>query len=72
MRDFQTAHREWVEQGLENGLLMRDDRWSESIAVGSLAFIDKVKSELGFKAAHRDVVKPMEPTHSAKRPKPTG
>jgi hypothetical protein len=25
---------------------MRDDRWSESIAVGSLAFIDHV---LGFK-----------------------
>jgi hypothetical protein len=39
----------WVEQGLENGLLMRDDRWSESIAVGSLAFIDQVKNELGFR-----------------------
>jgi hypothetical protein len=34
---------------MENGLLMRDDRWSESIVVGSLAFIDKVKSELGKK-----------------------
>jgi REP element-mobilizing transposase RayT len=44
--DFQRAHRQWVEQGLENGLSMRDDRWSESIAVGSLAFIDHV---LGFK-----------------------
>jgi REP element-mobilizing transposase RayT len=56
LRDFQTAHRQWVEQGLENGLLMRDDRWSESIAVGSLAFIDQVKNELGFKADHRDVI----------------
>jgi putative transposase len=56
LRDFQTAHRQWVEQELENGLLMRDDRWSESIAVGSLAFIDKVKSELGVRAAHRDVI----------------
>jgi hypothetical protein len=35
---------------------MRDDGWSESMAVGSLAFIDEVKSELGLKAAHRDVV----------------
>ena len=49
LRDFQTAHRQWVEQGLENGLLMRDDRWSESIAVGSVAFIDQVKNELGFR-----------------------
>ena len=35
---------------------MRDDRWSESIAVGGLAFIDQVKNELGFKADHRDVI----------------
>jgi putative transposase len=41
---------------LENGLAVRDDRWTESIAVGSRSFIEKVKNELGFKAAHRDVV----------------
>jgi hypothetical protein len=35
---------------------VRDDRWSEAIAVGSLAFVEKVKSELGFKAAHREVI----------------
>ena len=44
------------EQGLENGLAIRDDRWTESIAVGSRSFIEKVKNELGFKAAHRDVI----------------
>jgi hypothetical protein len=31
-------------------------RWSEAIAVGSRSFVEKVKSELGFKAAHRDVI----------------
>jgi putative transposase len=46
LQDFQTAHRQLVEQGLEDGLGFRDDRWSESIAVGSLAFVDKLKSEL--------------------------
>ena len=56
-----------VEQGLENGLLMRDDRWSESIAVGSLAFIDEVKSELGFKAAHRDVIE-TDGTYALREP----
>ena len=30
--------------------------WSEAIAVGSLAFVDKVRSELGAKAMHREVV----------------
>jgi hypothetical protein len=31
-------------------------RWSEAIAVGSRSFVEKVKSELGFRAAHRDVI----------------
>ena len=55
-KDFQRAHHEWVERGLQNGLAVRDDRWSEGIAVGSRSFVERVKNELGFKAAHRDVV----------------
>jgi hypothetical protein len=31
---------------------VRDARWSEAVAVGSLAFVEKVKSELGIKALH--------------------
>lgn len=54
--DFQRAHREWVERWLENGLAVRDDRWSEAIAVGSLAFVDSIKNQLGTKGAHREVV----------------
>ena len=30
--------------------------WSEAIAVGNLNFVEQVKSELGFKAAHREVI----------------
>ena len=53
-RDFQHAHRQWVEKALENKLTA-DARWSEALAVGSLAFVEKVKSELGIKAVHRAV-----------------
>jgi putative transposase len=56
LETFQGAHRQWVEQALENGLVSRDDRWSEAIAVGSRSFVEKVKNELGFKAAHRELV----------------
>jgi putative transposase len=52
--DFQRAHREWVEEALEGDSVTRDDRWSESIAIGSLAFVEKVKGELGVKALHRE------------------
>ena len=52
--DFQRAHREWVQDTLENGPTMRDDRWSEAVAVGTLDFVEKVKGDLGMKAAHRE------------------
>jgi len=36
--------------------MAREGQWSEAIAVGNLNFVEKVKSELGFKAAHREVI----------------
>ncbi len=47
-------NRQWVEQALENGRTARDDRWSEAIAVGSLTFVENVKSALGIKVMHRE------------------
>jgi hypothetical protein len=35
---------------------VKKGRWSESIAVGSLAFVERVKNDLGIKAAHREVL----------------
>jgi hypothetical protein len=52
--EFRRAHREWFQNALKNGPTTRDDRWSESIAVGSLDFVEKVKSDLGMKATHRE------------------
>ena len=34
---------------------MRNDGWSEAIAVGTLAFVESVKSELGGRAMHRGI-----------------
>ena len=41
---------------MENGGAPREDRWSEALAVGSLAFVERVKNDLGVKAMHREVV----------------
>jgi putative transposase len=41
---------------LENRLAIRDDRWSEAIAVGSRPFVEKVQGELGLKARYREVI----------------
>jgi hypothetical protein len=53
--DFQSKHRQWVEQTLERGRTVREGRWSEAIAVGSLAFVESVQSELSGRAMHRAI-----------------
>jgi putative transposase len=53
--DFQLAHRQWIEESLPHEKAVRDERWSRAIAVGSLAFVDNVRSDLGIKAMHREV-----------------
>ncbi|HXV78676.1 MAG TPA: hypothetical protein VEG60_02245 [Candidatus Binatia bacterium] len=67
LRDFQRAHRQWVEQALENGCGPRDERWSEAIAVGSLAFVERVKNDLGIKAIHREVLE-TDRTYALREP----
>lgn len=64
---FQRAHRQWVEEVLAQGPALRDERWSASLAVGSLAFIDRVRAELGLKALHRGVTA-SEDTHVLREP----
>jgi len=54
--EFQQAHRQWVGEVLDGEMALRDDRWSTAIAVGGLAFVDRVRSELGIKVMHREVV----------------
>jgi putative transposase len=55
VREFQRAHREWVGAALSGERFARDDRWSESIAVGGEGFVEQMKVALGFKGQHRQV-----------------
>jgi REP element-mobilizing transposase RayT len=53
--EFQRTHRHWVAHALANGAPARDERWSESVAVGSRAFVERVRRELGSLSAGRDI-----------------
>jgi hypothetical protein len=44
LADFQQAHRQWIEIALWDEFSVRDARWSEAVAVCSLALVEKVKS----------------------------
>src|SRR5262249_21510476 len=54
LADFQQAHRHWVEIALREKLSMQDARWSQTVAVGNLEFVEKMKREK--RVAHRELI----------------
>ena len=54
--ELRSTHRGWVEEYLGDGVKGRQEEWTESIAVGSRAFIENVKGLLGYRAKGRDVI----------------
>ena len=58
-----TAHRKWVESYLEKGDNYREDKWTESIAVGSEHFIEDIKALMGGMASGRRCIESGESMH---------
>ena len=52
-----SAHRQWVEEGLKNNTGRREACWTESVAVGKKKYLDNVKEQLGYRAKGRKVIK---------------
>ena len=60
---LKNSHRGWIEEYLGNGAKGRQDKWTDSIAVGSKSFIENVKARLGFRAKGRAVIEGGEGCH---------
>ena len=56
LESFQNLHRDWVEDELLSNSSKMEDRWTQSIAVGSESFIEQVHKALGIKGKHRDII----------------
>ncbi|WP_319523233.1 transposase [uncultured Desulfosarcina sp.] len=50
---FASAHRKWVHAALEDFDAKRDSRWTQSIAVGTGPFIERIKNAMGAMASGR-------------------
>jgi putative transposase len=53
--ELRRSHKGWVEEYLGDGERGRREEWTDSIAVGSVPFVEKVKALLGFRAKGREV-----------------
>jgi len=58
-----------VDAVLRMGAMTRDDRWSESVAVGSEQFVEQVKAELGSTVGRRQIGAENR-TYSRREPSP--
>ena len=54
------SHRRWVERMLQTTENVREERWTESVAVGNLYFIEDIKEKLGERGVGRKVVERRE------------
>jgi putative transposase len=54
--ELSAAHRGWLEDALDTDGLLRESRWTETIAVGSRRFVEGVGEKLGVRAAGREVL----------------
>ena len=54
--EIKAAQNKWVESSIEADNRDKENRWTQSIAVGSKTFIEKIKAELGFRARGRKII----------------
>ena len=51
--DLKDAHSRWVDSEMQNDGRNKENRWTQSIAVGSKTFMEKMKKTLGYRAKGR-------------------
>ena len=56
MDDLSATYGGWIEEALGGGNCLRDGKWTESVAVGSEAFVSAAKGALGNKGEGRAVI----------------
>lgn len=59
-QDLIEFHKAWIEEGLEKGNAIRDDQWTESLAVGGEGFVKKIREALGVRAISRSIIEDGE------------
>jgi len=53
--DLKEAHREWIDETLKKSKVVRESKWTQSIAVGDKSFLDQIKDRLGIRARGRKI-----------------
>ncbi len=55
--DLKDAHHKWVNNAMHDDNRGKENKWTQSIAVGSKTFIEEMKESLGFRAKGRKIIR---------------
>ncbi len=55
LADLKDAHRKWTEEALKTSEVVRENKWTQSIAVGDRSFLEQIKDRLGIRAKGRKI-----------------
>ncbi len=53
--ELKTTHQNLIHEALNTGNLIREEIWTESLAVGSQSFVEDIKRKLGVRGQYRPV-----------------
>ncbi len=56
LADLKDAHRKWTEEALKTSEVVRENKWTQSIAVGNKSFLEQIKDRLGIRAKGRKIL----------------
>jgi putative transposase len=60
--EFRSCHERWLEASLKDGH-GRQSQWTQSVAVGSVEFVERTKAQLGARGKGRKVFKAEDAFH---------
>ena len=53
--ELKQSHQQWVEEALKQSKIVRESKWTQSIAVGDKSFMEQIKERLEFRAKGRKI-----------------
>jgi len=56
MEELRASYRMWVADTIASDRIKQEKVWTECVAVGSKNYVDEIKSKLGKRARHREII----------------
>jgi REP element-mobilizing transposase RayT len=53
--ELKQSHQQWIEEALKQSTIVRESKWTQSIAVGDKPFLEQIKERLGIRAKSRKI-----------------